>query len=134
MRTWPKGGPAVVWKNDVGKGWAGPAVAGDRLILFHRVGDEEVVECLDPATGKDRWKAAYTASYVDEFGFDDGPRAAPLIADGRVFTLGADGDLRAWDLETGKGVWARNVNKEYGPQGILRRRARRPSWPAGKCS
>jgi outer membrane protein assembly factor BamB len=102
-----------VWKREVGAGWAGPAVAGDRLVLFHRVGDQEVVECLDPATGTGRWKAAYRTAYVDEFEFDNGPRASPLIADGRVFTLGADGELRAWDLATGKDLWARNVNKDY---------------------
>lgn len=113
LRTWPKDGPAVAWKREVGAGWAGPAVAGERLILFHRVGDEEVVECLDPATGTGRWKGAYRTAYVDEFGFDNGPRASPLIANGRAFTLGADGELRAWDLATGKDLWARNINKEY---------------------
>ena len=56
----------------------------------------------------------YHTRYVDDFSFDNGPRATPLIADGRVFTLGADGDLRAWDLATGKGLWDRNVNKDYG--------------------
>jgi outer membrane protein assembly factor BamB len=113
-RTWPKEGPAVAWKRDVGAGWSGVAVAGDRLILFHRVEDDEVVECLDPATGKDRWTGKYHTRYVDQFDFVNGPRATPLIADGRVFTFGADGDLRAWDVATGKELWGRNVNKEYG--------------------
>jgi outer membrane protein assembly factor BamB len=113
-RAWPKDGPAVAWKREVGSGWAGPAVAGDRLILFHRVGDDEVVECLDPALGTGRWASKYHTRYVDDFSFDNGPRATPLIADGRVFTLGADGDLRAWELATGKALWDRNVNKEYG--------------------
>ena len=109
-----------MWKRDVGKGWSGVTVAGDRLILFHRIGDEEVVECLDPATGKDKWRAVYKATYVDEFQFDDGPRAVPLIAHGRVYTLGPDGDLRAWEMESGKGVWARNVNKDYkAPKGFF---------------
>jgi outer membrane protein assembly factor BamB len=120
LRSWPTGGPNVAWQRDVGKGWAGVAVAGDRLVLFHRVGDEEVVECLDPATGKGKWKAAYRATYIDEFEFDNGPRAVPLIADGKVYTLGPDGDLRAWELTTGKGVWARNVNKQYkAPRGFF---------------
>jgi len=113
LRTWPKDGPAVVWKRDVGAGWAGPVVVAERLILFHRVGDEEVVECLDPATGTGRWKSAYRTRYVDQFEFDNGPRATPLIADARVFTLGADGDLHAWDLASGKELWGRNVNKDY---------------------
>lgn len=113
LRTWPKDGPTQVWKKDLGHGWAGPAVAGERLIIFHRVGDEEVIDCLDPATGKERWKSAYRTRYIDDFSFDDGPRATPLIADGRVYTLGADGDLRAWDLTSGKGVWDHNLIKGY---------------------
>lgn len=119
-RSWPKDGPPVVWKREVGTGWAGVAGAGDRLILFHRVGDDEVVECLDPATGKTRWTGKYHSRYVDDFRFDNGPRATPLIADNRVFTFGADGDLRAWDLATGKNLWGRNVNRDYGvPKGYF---------------
>ena len=110
---WSKGGPALAWKLDVGRGWAGPVVAGDRVILFHRVGDEEVVACLEPATGKERWKAAYTTRYRDDFGFDDGPRATPLIAGERVFTLGANGDLSAFELPTGNRVWQRNLIADY---------------------
>lgn len=119
-RSWPKDGPPRLWQKEVGLGWAAPVVAGDRLIVFHRVDGDEVVECLDPATGKQTWKASYRTRYVDDFGFDDGPRSTPLIADGKVFTLGANGDLRAWDLPTGKALWDRNVNKDYGvPKGYF---------------
>jgi outer membrane protein assembly factor BamB len=113
QRAWPKEGPQVVWQRDVGSGWSGPVVAGERLILFHRVGDDEVVDCLEAATGKPIWKAAYRTRYVDEFNFDNGPRATPLIADKRVFTFGADGELHAWELESGKKVWGRNINRDY---------------------
>ena len=49
--SWPKKGPPVVWDKEVGEGFSGPVVVGDRLILFHRVGEEEVVECLGAADG-----------------------------------------------------------------------------------
>lgn len=111
--AWPKGGPPVAWKIDAGAGWAGPVVAGGRVILFHRVGGDEVVAALDPATGKELWAFAYRTRYRDDFGFDEGPRATPLVAAGRVFTLGANGDLHAIDLATGKKLWARNLLAEY---------------------
>ena len=118
--AWPKDGPPVAWKVDVGSGWAGPVVAGDRLILFHRVGDEEVVACLDPATGKEKWKATYRTRYRDDFMFDDGPRATPLVAGDRVFTLGPNGDLHGWELATGKKLWHRNLLADYGaPKGYF---------------
>jgi outer membrane protein assembly factor BamB len=110
---WPKDGPPVAWKNDIGTGWAGPVVAGDRVILFHRLGNEEVVECLDPTTGKERWAYKYPTKYRDDFDFDNGPRATPTIAGDAIFTLGANGDLHAIELATGKRRWGRNVREEY---------------------
>lgn len=118
--NWPKDGPPVAWKIDVGSGWAGPVVAGDRLVVFHRVGDEEVVACLDPATSKEKWSSKYRTRYRDDFMFDDGPRATPLVAGGRVFTLGANGDLHGWELATGKKLWHHNLLADYGsPKGYF---------------
>ncbi|AMV23194.1 outer membrane biogenesis protein BamB [Gemmata sp. SH-PL17] len=112
---WPKMGIPLVWKVDVGSGWAGPVVSGDNLILFHRVDDEEVIACFNPVTGKEKWKVAYRTKYRDDFDFDNGPRATPTIVDGTVFALGANGDLTAVELATGKKVWARNLVDDYKP-------------------
>src|SRR5262245_61035791 len=68
--SWGAAGPRIVWRRDVGQGFAGPAVVGGRLILFHRVGGEEVVESLDAATGTSNWRYAYPTRYRDDFGFD----------------------------------------------------------------
>ena len=121
-KAWPKEGPLVVWKRAVGPGFAGPAVAGERLILFYRQADRAVVECLDPLTGKPMWKADYGTDYQDDFGFDEGPRATPTIADGRVFTFGAEGRLSCWKLETGAPLWNVDTGKEFGsPKGFFGR-------------
>jgi hypothetical protein len=66
-------------------------VAAGRLILLHRVGGNEVVEAMDALTGRTVWTFAYPTADRDDFGFDEGPRAPPVIADGRVFTHGAEG-------------------------------------------
>src|SRR5471030_3231709 len=58
-----KDGPKVLWQRDVGEGFSGPVIAGDRLILFHRVGSDEVVDCLHPVTGKPLWKFTYPTNY-----------------------------------------------------------------------
>src|SRR4029450_5307537 len=52
--SWPAAGPRKVWQKRVGKGFAGPVVVGDRLILFHRVANEEVVDGLDTKSGECR--------------------------------------------------------------------------------
>jgi outer membrane protein assembly factor BamB len=111
--SWPKDGPRVVWQREVGPGWSGPVVAGGRLILFHRRSDEEVVECLDAANGKEQWKFEYPTGYVDDFGFDPGPRATPLIAGKHVYTLGAEGQMHCLELATGKKVWQRALAGDY---------------------
>jgi outer membrane protein assembly factor BamB len=111
--NWPKDGPKVLWQMDAGRGWAGPVVAGERLVFFHRVGDEEVVLCLDPTTGKEKWKHAYRTKYVDDFDFDNGPRATPTISGDKVFTLGPNGDFAATELATGKELWHRHLLEEY---------------------
>jgi outer membrane protein assembly factor BamB len=102
---WPADGPRKVWQKPVGAGFAGPVVAGTRLILFHRIGREEIVDALDSRSGERLWRYAYPTTYRDDFGFDEGPRAAPVVAGGRVYTFGAEGQLTALDVSTGRRVW-----------------------------
>ena len=110
---WPAGGPPVVWKKDAGPGFASPVVAEGRLILFHRVGDKEVVEALDAASGAAIWSFEYPTQYRDDFGFDEGPRATPTVAGGRVYTFGAEGMLHCLDFVTGKKVWGLDTRRQF---------------------
>jgi outer membrane protein assembly factor BamB len=113
LRTWPEDGPALVWERKVGEGFSGPVVAGKRLFLFHRVKDEEVVECLHPGTGESIWKYAYPTAYQDALNKGDGPRATPVVSNGVVVTLGAEGSLHCLDLEKGTKIWGRSIAKDY---------------------
>ena len=110
---WPASGPRILWRKQVGSGLSGPVVSGKRLILFHRVEDREVVESFDALTGAPQWRHAYPTTYRDDFGFDEGPRAVPVIADGLVFTYGAEGKLHAVDLSTGKPVWSVDAMRQF---------------------
>jgi outer membrane protein assembly factor BamB len=112
--TWLPKGPRVVWQKQVGQGFAGPAVAQGRLILFHRVGDREVVESLDARTGVSQWQYGYPTSYRDDFGFDEGPRAVPVVANGVIYTFGAQGQLHAISLQTGARIWSEDTVKRFG--------------------
>ncbi|MBC7927921.1 MAG: PQQ-binding-like beta-propeller repeat protein [Bryobacteraceae bacterium] len=97
--------PRLLWKKSVGAGFSGPAVAGNRVVLFHRVESKATVESLDSATGTRQWIFESPTTYRDDFGFDEGPRAVPTIAGERVFTFGADGILHALDLKSGRMIW-----------------------------
>lgn len=111
--SWPSSGLKALWQREVGRGFAGAAVSRGTAILFHRVGDQEVVEALAAATGKTAWKAAFPASYVPTFSDDNGPRVVPIIAQGRVYTYGAMGNLRCLDLASGKVLWERNTYEDF---------------------
>ena len=111
--TWGPQGPRVVWRKQVGAGFAGPAVVQGRVILFHRVGNEEVVESLDARTGNTQWRYAYATSYRDDFGFDEGPRAVPVVSDGIVYTFGAEGQLHAIDLAKGTRIWSEDAMRRF---------------------
>ena len=118
--SWGAGGPKVVWRKQVGQGFAGPAVVGTRVILFHRVGSEEVLESLDAKTGNSVWRYAYRTTYRDDFGFDEGPRAVPVVADGVIYTFGAEGQLHAVDLAKGTRLWSEDTMKRFGvPKGFF---------------
>lgn len=110
---WKATGPTVVWQREVGAGYSSPAIVGDRLILFHRVKDEDVVECLDAGTGKERWAFRYPTNYEDDYGKGNGPRGTPVIAEGQVITLSAAGHLHCIDLKSGKKRWERKLLDEY---------------------
>src|SRR5262249_86816 len=98
LLVWPAEGPPLLWEKKRGAGWSSPVVAQDKVIVFHRIEDKEIVECLAAANGKSLWKFEYDTKYVDKFGFDEGPRSTPLIAGGRVYTLGAEGTLHCLEL------------------------------------
>ena len=118
--TWGASGPAVVWRKEIGQGLSGPVVAQNRLILFHRVSDQEVVEAFDARTGTSQWRYAYPTSYRDDFGFDEGPRAVPVVVDGVVYTFGAEGQLHALDLATGRRIWSEDTKRRFGvPKGFF---------------
>jgi outer membrane protein assembly factor BamB len=113
--TWPADGPRVLWQRTVGQGFSGPAVVGNKVLVFHRLGDKETVDCLDKAHGAPLWHFAYATAYRDDFGFDEGPRATPTVAAGKVYTLGAEGALYCLDLQTGRKVWGLPVDTSLHP-------------------
>ncbi|HET9218928.1 MAG TPA: PQQ-binding-like beta-propeller repeat protein [Terriglobia bacterium] len=113
LETWPERGPRVVWRKDVGAGFAGPVVSQGHVILFHRSNNREIAEAMDPATGATQWKYDYPTAYRDDFGFDEGPRAAPVIADGIVYTFGAEGQLNALELASGKRLWGEDTRARF---------------------
>lgn len=118
----------VKWRVPVKAGYVGPAVVDGRVFLLDReagkpperkrgdrslpqVPGNERVLCLDAATGRTLWEHTYDCPY--RISYPSGPRATPLVSGGRVFTLGAMGNLKCLEADTGKVVWATNVATQF---------------------
>jgi outer membrane protein assembly factor BamB len=105
--------PPLVWELTKGTGYASPAIAGDRLVFVHRLGDEEVVECLHAETGAANWQYRYPTAFEDRYGYNNGPRSSPVIDGSRVFTVGAEGALHCFELASGRVVWKVDLRAQY---------------------
>lgn len=96
------------WSTEVGEGYSSPVLAGDRIFVHARRDPDEIVLALDAATGRVVWRQSYPAP-VDKNpyakGMAKGPYSTPLVANGRVFSLGTTGILSAWNVATGELLW-----------------------------
>jgi outer membrane protein assembly factor BamB len=109
VRTdWPPSGPAPIWKQPVGGGYASFVVGRGQAFTIEQRGPQEVVAAYDVATGRELWTNAWTAVFRESMG-GDGPRATPTWHDGKVYALGGAGELRSLDAATGEVIWHTNI-------------------------
>ena len=113
---WPAEGLPRLWRQPVGGGYASFVIAAGRGFTIEQRRGQEVVAAYDVESGREIWTHAYDAAFRDENG--DGPRATPTWSDGRVYSLGAQGDLRVLDAKTGKLVWSKNILSDNGASNL----------------
>jgi outer membrane protein assembly factor BamB len=114
IRTnWPRDGLPRLWRQPVGLGYASFVVAGGRAFTIEQRRSQEVAAAYDVATGRELWTNSWEGEFVEAMG-GDGPRATPTYHDGRVYVLGALGELRCLDAATGAVIWRRNILTENG--------------------
>jgi outer membrane protein assembly factor BamB len=129
LKEFPKEGPKVRWRVPIDLGYSGPAVVGDRVYITDWVRDKDAdgneikptkedgtkgverVLCLDAKTGKTIWEHQYRCNYFISYRF--GPRTTPVIEEGKLWVLGAMGDLLCLEVTTGKPIWIKNLAREY---------------------
>ena len=103
------------WKVEVGEGYATPLLVGDVVYVFTRLDGQEGITALDASTGKQRWRSGYAAPYTPSKPAEAhgaGPKATPLVHDGKLFTLGISGIVTAFDAASGKQLWQSAPPKE----------------------
>jgi outer membrane protein assembly factor BamB len=117
LTNWPAGGLTPVWKQPVGGGYASFAIARGRAFTIEQRGDEEVLAAYDVGTGRELWTHRWRAIFREFMG-GDGPRATPTWADGRVYALGATGELRCLDEATGTLIWRTEILEDAGAENL----------------
>ena len=113
---WPEKGLPQIWKQPVGIGYASFVVADGRAYTIEQRRAQEVVVAYDIGTGRELWTQSWTAEFKDDTG--DGPRATPTWSEGRLYAVGATGELRCLDASTGKTIWNKNILADNGAQNI----------------
>lgn len=108
LKAWPEGGPKRLWlSTNLGSGYSGPAIVGEKIYIMGQRGDAQWLLCLDANDGKELWATRLGDPYTNEFG--DGPRGTPTVRDGLVFALGANGELLCAEAANGKERWRTNL-------------------------
>lgn len=120
---WPPTGPKVLWKTNVGVGCATVSVARDRVYAMGNRNDNDIVWCLDAATGKVLWKHQYPES-LDASLYEGGVNATPTVDGDRVYTLSRNGYLFCLNAETGAVIWRKHLLSHFGVP--------TPKWEGGK--
>ena len=129
VERFPTNGPPVRWRATIGAGYAGPVVANGRVYVADRrlaagvsnpadpfdhnlIRGYERALCLNEADGQVVWKHEYECPY--SISYPAGPRVAPLVSGGKVYTLGAEGNLLCLDAGSGEVLWSRDFKKDFG--------------------
>ena len=129
VQKFPEGGPKIRWRVPIGGGYSGPIVVGDRVYVTDRIleknarnpdnpfargsipGSERIV-CLNDADGSVRWVHEYPCAYT--MSYAAGPRATPVVRDGRLYSIGGEGDVRCINTDNGELIWKAKLGDPAG--------------------
>jgi outer membrane protein assembly factor BamB len=117
LTQWPETGLKLLWQQPVGGGYASFVVADGRAYTIEQRRKQEVVAAYDVTTGREIWKNTWDAEFKESMG-GDGPRATPSWHAGRLYALGAAGELRCLDAASGKTLWRKNILEDNGAQNL----------------
>jgi outer membrane protein assembly factor BamB len=114
--NWPANGLPVLWKQPVGIGHASFVVADGKAYTIEQRRSQEVVAAYDINNGRELWTQKWNAEFKDSTG--DGPRATPTWDQGRIYALGATGELRCLDANSGAVIWRKNILSDNAAQNL----------------
>jgi hypothetical protein len=110
--SWPPDGPPVLWSREIGEGYSGIIVVGDRAYTQRQTAADQSLLCLDAHTGETVWEHRYGWPYEPR-GQYPGPRATPTYSDGHIYFAAPDGLVGCLRVSDGRPLWSLNVNQQF---------------------
>jgi outer membrane protein assembly factor BamB len=120
LESWPAEGPSLVWETaGAGRGYASPAIVGDRLFtlgdgLSSADDKDEYLTCFDRATGKQVWKTKTGQPWTDGQESWQSSRGTPTVDGGLVYGLTPFGQLVACAVKDGREVFRVDLKGQLG--------------------
>lgn len=114
-KTWPEELDQS-WQVEVGEGHSSPVIVGKYAYIFTRQADNEVVRRLELGTGKVVWSKKYPVQYQIHSaarGHGKGPKSTPVVAEGKLVTLGISGVLSCYRTDDGQQLWQKDFSRDY---------------------
>ena len=117
LTKWPAQGPERLWRKPIGGGYASFVAANGMVFTIEQRRNQEIVAAYDVNTGREVWSHGWEALFQESMG-GDGPRATPTWHEGRVYALGAEGELRCLDAGSGRRIWSKNILRDNGAENL----------------
>jgi outer membrane protein assembly factor BamB len=117
LKDWPATGLPLLWRQPSGGGYASFVIANGKAYTIEQRRAQEAVVAYAVDSGRELWTHAWPAFFQEMMG-GDGPRATPVWDGGRIYALGAAGELRVLDAESGKLLWSKDILADNGAENI----------------
>jgi outer membrane protein assembly factor BamB len=119
LTAWPADGLKPVWKQPIGGGYASFVVADNVAFTIEQRRSQEVVAAYNIQNGRELWTYGWEALFHESESMGgDGPRATPTWDEGKIYALGATGELHVVDAKTGKKLWSKNILSDNGASNL----------------
>jgi outer membrane protein assembly factor BamB len=128
---WDTSGPAIMWRTNLGEGYAGPVVHNGRVYLldYNERKKADALRCFSLSSGKELWRRWYYVDLKRNHGYS---RTIPAVTDKYVVTLGPRSHVMCVDPVNGKMLWSHDLEKEFGIKGTEKGRIT-PDFYSGQC-
>ncbi len=110
LKSWPEDGPQLVLEvEDIGKGWSSPVFADG---MIYTTGMKDTLDYLTAIdmNGNVKWQVPYGRSWTQSY---PDTRSTPVIEGDRIYVQSGTGRVACINRETGKDIWAVEVDKKF---------------------